>query len=154
MAYEDWRPRLNWIVVGEYVCARIEQCRFAMGAVSVRRGRMDGMRVALLAGGAFTVSFWSGRYWPGGNWCDGLFRRDEPAIAFFYLITGCTGCICWRLVAGQNVRQVWGDFDVARIRRSVELCTFTALPARVWLSYSVCCFREQFGCFVKLCGIK
>src|SRR5256885_9688502 len=91
---------------------------------SVRRGQMDAMRVGLLAAGAFTVVFLFGQVLAWRQLSAMVyFEMTNPAIAFFYLITGLHGVhLLGGLVAwGRTVARVWGDFDVAKIRHSVEL---------------------------------
>ena len=64
------------------------------------------------------------------------FEVTNPAIAFFYLITGLHGLhLLGGLVAwGRTVAKVWGDFDVAKMRQSVELCTvYWHFLLLVWL---------------------
>jgi len=64
------------------------------------------------------------------------FDITNPAIAFFYLITGLHGL---HLVGGlvawfRTVIKVWGDFDAAQVRQSMELCTvYWHFMLLVWL---------------------
>ncbi len=62
MAYEDWRPSpqlgLLWANTFALVLSSVA---LQWAQFSVRRGHMDGMRIALLAGGAFTVVFLVGQ---------------------------------------------------------------------------------------------
>ena len=62
MAYEDWRPSPQLGLLWANTLALIlSSAALQWAQFSVRRGRMDGMRVALLAGGAFTVVFLVGQ---------------------------------------------------------------------------------------------
>src|SRR5437879_13094044 len=62
MAYEDWRPSpqlgLLWANTFALVLSSVA---LQWAQFSVRRGYMDGMRIALLAGGASTVGFLVGQ---------------------------------------------------------------------------------------------
>src|SRR2546422_7253921 len=89
---------------------------------------------------------------------DGLFRRNEPCDRFFYLITGLHGLhLLGGLVAwGRTFTRVWGDFDVARIRHSVELCTlYWHYLLGIWLVLFGLLFSgNNLDILLKLCGIR
>jgi cytochrome c oxidase subunit III len=127
MAYEDWRPapQVGLLWANTFVLI-LGSVAFEWAQYSVRRGRMDAMRGGLLAGGAFTVVFLFGQLLAWRQLATMVyFDVTNPAIAFFYLITGIHGVhLLGGLVAwGRTVAKVWGDFDVAKVRHSVELCT-------------------------------
>jgi cytochrome c oxidase subunit III len=160
MVFPDWRPTpqpaLLWInTVVLIVCS----IAFQWAQFSVRRGRMDGMRVGLLAGGAFTVVFLIGQVlaWRQLRGME-LFDITNPAIAFFYLITGLHGLhLIGGLVAWiRTVVRVWGDFDVARIRRNVELCTtYWHFLLVVWLILFGLLFTgDNLNIVLKFCGLR
>jgi len=126
---------------------------------SVRRGRMDAMRVGLLAGGAFTVVFLLGQVLAWRQLGTMVyFEVSNPAIAFFYLITGLHGLhILGGLVAwGRTFAKVWGNFDVAKVRHSVELCTlYWHFLLGVWLVLFGLLFSgNNLDILLKLCGIR
>jgi cytochrome c oxidase subunit III len=160
MAYEDWRPapqlRLLWANTFALILSSVA-LQWAQG--SVRRGRMDAMRVGLLAAGAFTVVFLFGQLlaWRQLGTM-GYFDVSNPAIAFFYLITGIHGLhLLGGLVAwGRAVARVWGDFDVAKMRQSVELCTlYWHFLLLVWLVLFGLLFTgNNLEFLLKLCGIR
>jgi cytochrome c oxidase subunit 3 len=160
MAYEDWRPSpqlgLLWANTFALVLSSValQWARF-----SVRRGQMDDMRVGLLAGGAFTVVFLFGQILAWRQLGTMVyFGVTNPAIAFFYLITGLHGLhLLGGLVAwGRTVAKVWGDFDVAEITQSVELCTvYWHFLLLVWLVLFGLLFTgNNLDVLLKLCGIR
>ena len=160
MAYEDWRPtpqlRLLWANTFVLILSSIA---LQWAQFSVRRGRMDGMRVGLLAGGAFTVVFLIGQVLAWRQLGTMVyFELTNPAIAFFYLITGLHGLhLLGGLVAwGRTVAKVWGDFDRAEIRQSVELCTlYWHFLLLVWLILFGLLFSgNNLDILLKICGIR
>jgi cytochrome c oxidase subunit 3 len=160
MAYEDWRPSpqlgLLWANTFALVLSSVA---LQWAQFSVRRGHMDGMRVALLAGGAFTVVFLIGQILAWRQLGAMVyFDVANPAIAFFYLITGLHGLhLLGGLVAwGRTVSRVWGDFDAAKIRQSVELCAlYWHFLLLVWLVLFGLLFTgNNLDLLLKLCGIR
>jgi cytochrome c oxidase subunit 3 len=160
MAYEDWRPApqvsLLW---ANTVVLILSSVALQWAQYSVRRGRMDAMRVGLLAGGAFTVVFLFGQVLAWRQLGAMVyFQVTNPAIAFFYLITGLHGLhLLGGLVAwGRTVSRVWGDFDVAKVRQSVELCTvYWHFLLLVWLVLFGLLFTgNNLDLLLKLCGIR
>ena len=160
MAYEDWRPapqiRLLW---ANTLVLILSSVALQWAQHSVRRGRMDAMRVGLLAAGAFTVVFLFGQVLAWRQLGAMVyFEMTNPAIAFFYLITGVHGLhLLGGLVAwGRTVARVWGDFDVAKMRQSVELCTvYWHFLLLVWLVLFGLLFTgNNLDVLLKLCGIR
>ncbi len=160
MAYEDWRPapqvRLLW---ANTLVLILSSVALQWAQYSVRRGQRDAMRVGLLAAGAFTVVFLFGQVLAWRQLGTMVyFEVTNPAIAFFYLITGVHGLhLLGGLVAwGRTVARVWGDFDVATIRQSVELCTvYWHFLLLVWLVLFGLLFTgNNLDLLLKLCGIR
>ena len=160
MAYEDWRPapqvRLLW---ANTLVLILSSVALQWAQYSVRRGQMDAMRVGLLAAGALTVVFLFGQLLAWRQLGTMVyFEVTNPAIAFFYLITGLHGLhLLGGLVAwGRTVAKVWGDFDVAKIRQSVELCTvYWHFLLLVWLVLFGLLFTgNNLDILLKLCGIR
>jgi len=160
MAYEDWRPapqvRLLWAntLVLIFSSVALQWAKY-----SVRRGEMDAMRVCLLVAGAFTVVFLFGQVLAWRQLGAMVhFEVTNPAIAFFYLITGVHGLhLVGGLVAwGRTVARVWGDFDVPKMRQSVELCaTYWHFLLLVWLVLFGLLFTgNNLQILLKLCGIR
>jgi cytochrome c oxidase subunit III len=160
MAYEDWRPvpqiRLLW---ANTLVLLLSSVALQWAQHSVRRGQMDAMRVSLLAAGALTVVFLFGQMlaWRQLG-AMAYFDVTNPAIGFFYMITGIHGLhLLGGLVAwGRTVAKVWGDFDVAKIRQSVELCTiYWHFLLLVWLVLFGLLFTgNNLDILLKLCGIR
>jgi cytochrome c oxidase subunit 3 len=160
MAYEDWRPtpqlRLLW---ANTFVLMLSSVALQWAQYSVRRGKMDAMRVGLLAAGAFTVVFLFGQVLAWRQLGTMVyFDITNPAIGFFYLITGLHGLhLLGGLVAwGRTVAKVWGDLDVAKIRQSVELCTvYWHFLLLVWLVLFGLLFTgNNLDLLLKLCGIR
>jgi len=160
MAYEDWRPApqvsLLW---ANTLVLILSSVALQWAQYSVRRGQMDAMRVGLLAGGAFTVVFLFGQLLAWRQLATMVyFEVTNPAIAFFYLITGLHGVhLVGGLVAwGMTVAKVWGDFDTAKVRQSVELCTvYWHFLLLVWLVLFGLLFTgNNLDVLLKLCGIR
>ena len=160
MAYEDWRPapqlRLLW---ANTLVLILSSVALQWAQYSVRRGQMDAMRVGLLAGGAFTVVFLFGQVLAWRQLGALVyFEVTNPAIAFFYMITGLHGLhLLGGLVAwGRTVAKVWGDFDASKVRQSVELCTvYWHFLLLVWLVLFGLLFTgNNLDLLLKLCGIR
>jgi len=160
MTYEDWRPapqlRLLWANTFALILSSVA---LQWAQYSVRRGHMDAMRVGLLAAGAFTFVFLFGQVLAWRQLGTMVyFEVTNPAIAFFYLITGLHGLhLLGGLVAwGRTMAKVWGDFDVAKITQSVELCTvYWHFLLLVWLVLFGLLFTgNNLDILLKLCGIR
>jgi len=160
MAYEDWRPapQISLLWANTFVLI-LSSVALQWAQYSVRRARMDAMRAGLLAGGAFTVVFLFGQVLAWRQLGAMVyFEVSNPAIAFFYLITGLHGLhLLGGLVAwGRTVVKVWGNFDVAKVRQSVELCTvYWHFLLLVWLVLFGLLFTgNNLDILLKLCGIR
>lgn len=160
MVYEDWRPApqvsLLW---ANTLVLILSSVALQWAQYSVRRGRIDAMRAGLLAGGTFTVVFLFGQILAWRQLGAMVyFEVTNPAIAFFYLITGLHGLhLVGGLVAwGRTVARVWGNVDVAKVRQSVELCTvYWHFLLLVWLVLFGLLFTgNNLDLLLKLCGIR
>jgi len=160
MAYEDWRPvpqlRLLWANTFVLILSSVA---LQWAQYSVRRGQMNAMRVGLLAGGALTVVFLFGQVLAWRQLGTMVyFDITNPAIGFFYMITGIHGLhLLGGLVAwGRTIAKVWGDFDVTKVRQSVELCTvYWHFLLLVWLVLFGLLFTgNNLDLLLKLCGIR
>jgi len=160
MAYEDWRPvpelRLLW---ANTLVLILSSVALQWAQYSVRRGQRDAMRVGLFAAGAFTIVFLFGQVLAWRQLATMVyFDISNPAIAFFYMITGIHGLhLVGGLVAwGRTVAKVWGDFDVTKVRQSVELCTvYWHFLLLVWLVLFGLLFTgNNLEILLKICGIR
>jgi cytochrome c oxidase subunit 3 len=160
MTSEDWRPapQLGLLWANTFVLI-LSSVALQWAQHAIRRGRIDAMRFGLLAAGAFTVVFLFGQLLAWRQLGTMVyFDVTNPAVAFFYLITGIHGLhLLGGLVAwGRAVARVWGDFDVAKMRQSVELCTlYWHFLLGVWLVLFGLLFTgNNLDLLLKLCGIR
>jgi cytochrome c oxidase subunit III len=160
MVYEDWRPapQVGLLWANTFVLI-LSSVALHWALYSIRRGRVDAMRGGLLAGGAFTVVFLFGQILAWRQLATMVyFDVTNPAIAFFYLITGLHGVhLLGGLMAwGGTVARVWGDFDAAKVRQSVELCTvYWHFLLLVWLVLFGLLFTgNNLDVLLKLCGFR
>ena len=123
MEFADWQPlpepRLLWLNTGMLIVSSVAM---QWARVAAHRGRLDDVRVALLAGGVLAWAFLAGQLWA---WQQlgalGYFVATNPANSFFYLITALHGLhLLGGLGAwGKTTVKVWRGFDVGL---SVQLC--------------------------------
>jgi cytochrome c oxidase subunit 3 len=139
MGFADWRPlpepRLLWLNTGALILSSVAM---QWAQVAARRGRIDSLRVGLLAGGVFAWAFLAGQLWAWQQLgASGYFLAGNPANTFFYLITALHGLhLCGGLVAwGKTTVKVWRGVEV---RLSVELCAvYWHFLLVVWLGLFV-----------------
>lgn len=127
MVFEDWRPApemaLLWLNTAFLLLSSIAM----QGACfSARRGDMNRLKIALLAAGAFALAFLAGQA-VAWRQLDALpvFDITNPAIAFFYLITGLHalhllgGLVAW----SKTATRLWRGGPQEKVQLYVELCT-------------------------------
>ncbi len=126
MEYMDWRPMpepaLLWVNSGILVLSSVF-LQWAWNAANRQEER--GMKLGLALGGACAVLFIGGQLMA---WEDltskGHFVWDNPANAFFYLLTGAHalhllgGLVAW----WRSVKRVWGDVAPEDAQLGIELC--------------------------------
>lgn len=160
MAYEDWRPtpqlRLLW---ANTLILFFSSLALQWAVSAVRKRRIDAMRIALLAAGAFTMVFLFGQLLAWKQLSAMVnFDIANPAIGFFYMITGVHGLhLLGGLVAwGMAVSRVWGKVDIVKMRQSVELCAlYWHFLLLVWMVVFVLLFTgNNLDLLLKLCGIR
>jgi cytochrome c oxidase subunit 3 len=128
MEFPDWRsfpePWLLWLNTAMLVLSSVA-LHWAM--TNARRDRFDRVKAGLVAGGVYTLAFLAGQLLA---WkylvASGFYASDNPAVAFFYLITALHGIhLLGGVVAlGRTIVKSWrGTFDKARLLSSIELCT-------------------------------
>jgi cytochrome c oxidase subunit 3 len=127
-AHGDWRPlavpRLLWLNTATLILSSAGM-QWARGGA--RRAQPDRVRVGLIAGGVLAWAFLAGQLlaWRQLN-ASGYFVASNPAIAFFYLLTGVHGLhlLGGLFVWGKTVaRMAQGGVELIDLRLSVELCT-------------------------------
>jgi cytochrome c oxidase subunit III len=161
MEFEDWRPtpplQLLWVNTAMLVLSSLAM---QWAEVSARRGAIDGVRIGLLAGGAFAIAFLGGQIlaWRQLNML-AAFDITNPAIAFFFLITALHGLhLMGGLVAwGRTTAKVWRGSDAVHMLLSVELCTvYWHFLLLVWLVLFGLLFsgNDNLGVLLTLCGLR
>ncbi len=126
-AHGDWNPvtlpRLLWLNTALLILGSVGM-QWARAAA--RRGQAQQVRVGLIAGGVLTWAFLAGQLAAWGELSASGYLASNPAIAFFYLLTGVHGL---HLLGGLFVwtktvfRILKPGVEVIDLRLSVELCT-------------------------------
>ncbi len=126
MALADWRPLPEpWLLWPNTAVLILSSVAMQWAHISARRGRMDGVRAGLLAGGVLAFAFLAGQLWAWQQLAAlGYFAAANPANAFFYLITALHGLhLLGGLVAWARTNaKVRRGYYVAQVGSSVELC--------------------------------
>jgi cytochrome c oxidase subunit III len=127
MTGPDWTtlavPKGLWLNTGALILSSVAM---QWTRIAARRGRMDGVRIGLIAGGVFTICFLAGQLWVWQQLnASGYFVAANPANAFFYLLTALHGL---HLLGGlwvwaKTTAKVARGGAVGEVRLSVELCT-------------------------------
>lgn len=134
----EWRPapppNLLWLNTGLLI---LSSGALQWAVVAAHRGRMDGVRSGLLAGGVFAFAFLAGQLLAWRQFdAAGYYLTANPAAAFFYLITGVHGLhLLGGLVAlGRTMDKAWHGVAASEVRLSVELCAiYWHFLLLVWL---------------------
>jgi cytochrome c oxidase subunit 3 len=126
-AHGDWNPvslpRLLWVNTGLLI---LSSAGMQWARAAVRRGLTRQVRVSLIAGGLLTWAFIAGQLTAWDELSASGYLASNPAIAFFYLLTGVHGL---HLLGGLFVwtrtvlRLLKPGVEVIDLRLSVELCT-------------------------------
>ena len=149
----DWRPlptpALLWLNTGVLVASSVA---LQWAWTAARRGRMDGVKVALLVGGASAFAFLIGQLLAWRQLiAAGYFLSSNPANSFFYLRTAVHGLhLVGGLVAlGRTIDKAWRGVGPGRLRTSVELCAiYWHFLLLVWLVMFVLLLLEPGETFV------
>jgi len=161
MAYEDWRPApaqwLLWVNTGLLIASSVA---LHSALIAMRDGRLDRARTGLAAAGGLAVAFLFGQLLAWRQ-LDSLpiFDITNPAIAFFYLITGLHALhVAGGLVAlGLTTLLVWRSGDMARATRRVKLCTtYWHFLLGVWLLLFGLLFsgNDSMNIILSICGLR
>jgi cytochrome c oxidase subunit III len=124
----DWNPlavpRVLWLNTAMLILssAGMQWARAAVG-----RGQAERLRIALIAGGVLAWAFLGGQLLAWSQLrASGHFVASNPAIGFFYLLTGVHGLhllgglVVWVKTV---VRMAQPGVELVDLRLSVELCT-------------------------------
>ena len=129
-------PRILWLNTGVLV---LSSAALQWARAAARRGRMDGVRLGLLAGAVLAFAFLQGQLlaWQQLR-ADGYFLATDQASAFFYLITGVHGLHLLGGIAAMAtaVARMRHGAGLAQLRLSVGLCaTYWHFLLLVWLLF-------------------
>ncbi len=126
MALPDWRPLSEpgvlWL---NTLLLVIGSAGFHWAWVNADRENLEGIKTGLLAGGMASFAFLAGQLWAWRLLVDlGYYDMGNPAIGFFYLLTGVHGLhLLGGLVAWFRTNaKVKAEVEMAQLRMSVELC--------------------------------
>ncbi len=123
----DWRPLAQPMVLWFNTAMLVLGSVFFQWARSAAKsGQIDGVRLGLFAGGAFTLVFLAGQLWAWQQLnAAGYYLTTNPANAFFYLLTALHGLhlLGGLWVWGKTTVKVQRGATVHEVRLSVELCT-------------------------------
>ena len=138
MGYGDWRPLPEpWLLWLNTVMLILGSLALEWARVSARQGQIESVRIGLVAAGVLTVAFLVGQLLVSQQLVAlGYFASTNPAVSFFYLITGLHGLhMVGGLVAwGRTTAKVWRGFGPIQVRLSVELCAvYWHFLLLVWL---------------------
>jgi len=160
MAYEDWRPapqiRLMW---ANTLVLFLASLGLELAQYAVRRGNQKLLQRSLLAAGLCTLLFLMGQ---AQAWRElgalVFFQMTNPAIAFFYLITGLHGLhlIGGLVVWGNTLVRLWRVVELEKVRHSIELCTlYWHFLLLVWIVLFGLLFTgNNLNELMIICGIK
>lgn len=160
MGYEDWRPapeiKLLWVNTAALLLGSLS---LELARYSVKRVKINLLYISLFGAGLFTLFFLYGQY---QAWLQlasmTYFKVNNPAIAFFYLITSLHGMhlIGGLIVWGGILIRMMGKFDAQNIQQSIELCAlYWHFLFLVWLILFGLLFTgNNLDYLLIICGIK
>ncbi len=126
MLYSDWRPvPLPWLLWPNTVILALSSVAMHWAVVNARRGRIDGVRYGLLAGGVLAFAFLAGQLLAWRELVAAeYFANKNIANAFFYVLTAVHaahligGLVAW----GRTTAKVRRGYKAVQLHLSVELC--------------------------------
>lgn len=161
MAFEDWRPApepwLLWVNTGLLVAASVA---IQAALISLRRRQAEHARHGMLLAGALAIAFLLGQI-AAWRQLQGftVFDITNPAIAFFYLITGLHalhllgGLVAW----GLTMRLLLAEAPAERTLLPVRLCaSYWHFLLAVWLVLFGLLFasNENLEIILSICGLR
>jgi cytochrome c oxidase subunit III len=161
MTHEDWRPTpQQWLLWWNTTALIFSSITFQWASTSIRRDRFDDTKAGLVAAGIFGAAFLVGQLiaWRQLNALI-FFDITNPAVAFFYLITGLHGLhVLGGLVAWSvTTTEVWRRPNLDRTRLHVKLCaTYWHFLLIVWLVLFGLLFsgNNSLNFVLSICGAK
>jgi cytochrome c oxidase subunit 3 len=161
MTLEDWRPApqpgLLWQNTIFLILASIAM---EWARHSATQGRLDGVKLGMFGGGVFTAAFIAGQILAWRQLSNAAFADiTNPAVAFFYLITGLHVChLLGGLVAwGWVLDRLWRSAGTEAIRESVRLCArYWHFLLIVWLVLFGLLFsgNNSLNFLLTICGFR
>jgi len=160
MAYEDWRPapqiRLMW---ANTLVLFLASLGLELAQYAVRLGQQKLLMRSLLAAGLCTLLFLLGQ---AQAWRElgalVFFQVTNPAIAFFYLITGLHGLhlVGGLVVWSQTLIRLRRGYGLKKVQHSVELCAlYWHFLLLVWIVLFGLLFTgNNLDELMFICGIK
>ncbi len=126
MTFPDWRPLSEpWVLWLNTLVLVISSAGFHWAWVNAERGDLDGIKTGLLTGGMSSLAFLAGQLWAWRLLVGlGFYDMANPAIGFFYLLTGLHGLhLLGGLVAWfRTSAKIKAGVEMDQLRMSVELC--------------------------------
>ena len=138
LGFEDFRPLPQpWLLWQNTIMLILASVTMQWARYSASHGAIDGVRLGLYGGGAFTVAFIIGQVVAWRQLAEmGNYDFSNAAIALFFLITGIHvlhllgGLVAWSRTMTKLKR---GD-EIARVGVSAELCAiYWHFLLAVWL---------------------
>jgi len=161
MAYEDWRPvpeqRLLWFNTVLLILASLA---IQGTLILIRRGRDGRATLAMTLTGVMTTAFLLGQF---AAWRQlqaiPAFDITNPAIAFFYLITGLHGLhLLGGLVAwGWALDRMMRTAEAGPATPAIKLCaTYWHFLLGVWLVLFALLFsgNDNLEILMSICGLR
>jgi cytochrome c oxidase subunit 3 len=161
MAFEDWRPApapgLLW---QNTIFLILASAAMEWARLSATREQLNGVKLGMIGAGICTAAFVTGQIlaWRQLNAME-FFEVTNPAIAFFYMITGLHvlhllgGLAAW----GRVMDRLWREPDASSIARSVQLCArYWHFLLIVWLVLFGLLFsgNDNLNILLTICGIR
>lgn len=127
LGFEDFRPLPQpWLLWQNTIMLILASVTMQWARYSASHGRIDGVRLGLYGGGAFTVAFIIGQVVAWRQLAEmGNYDFSNAAIALFFLITGIHvlhllgGLVVW----GNAALKVWRGGTRDDVHQIVGICT-------------------------------
>jgi cytochrome c oxidase subunit 3 len=160
MAYQDWRPapqiQLLWANTAVLI---LGSALLQWALVSARRGSRDAVRLGLLAAGTFTLLFLFGQMMAWRQLAAMVLGDfSNPAVGFFYMITGVHGLhmLGGLAVLGRTTLRAWAGTGARQLVDSIGNCAlYWHFLLGVWLVLFGLLFSgDNFALLLEICGLR